>query len=197
MANNQNFSEKYLKTNFLSNFLLANFFGSIQKIITGLSGIQKVLEVGCGSGFSTFQLAEFFLNKHFEASDIDENLVKEAQQKNPSVKISQESVYDLQRENNSFDLIFCLEVLEHLEKPEIALSELSRVSAKYVLISVPNEPFWRILNMARFKYLKNFGNTPGHLNHWSKKEFASLVSKYFKIKKIATPLPWTIILVER
>ena len=90
-----------------------------------------------------------------------------------------------------------LEVLEHLEDPDSALKELSRVSSKYCLVSVPQEPLWRILNICRLKYLSNFGNTPGHLNHWSKNQFVEFVGKYFKVKKIKLSLPWIIVLAKK
>ena len=197
MATNQDFSGKYLKTNFVTSFLLDNFFGSIAKITAGLPEVRTVLEVGCGPGFSTVKLQEMLPKATFEASDIEASLVQEAQKRNPDIKITQESIYSLPRQNKAFDLVFCLEVLEHLEKPELALVELHRVSSRYVLLSVPCEPIWRILNMVRLKYLKNLGNTPGHLNHWTKPQFASLVSAQFKVKRITTSLPWIIILAEK
>jgi len=192
----EDFAEKYLTSNFLIRFLLRRFFNQIQKILSEIN-FKKVLEVGCGPGFSTQYLKEFLKDKDFEASEFREDLVKEAQKNNPEVKICQESIYELKRESNSFDLIIAFEVLEHLEKPEIALKELQRVTSKYCLLSVPNEPLWRILNICRLKYLKNFGNTPGHLQHWSKKEFQKLVNKYFEIVKIKIPLPWQIILAKK
>ena len=89
-----------------------------------------------------------------------------------------DSIYNIDSNDNNYDLVIACEVLEHLEEPEIALSELFRISNKYVLISVPNEPFWRIANFARGKYLNRLGNTPGHINHWSKNGIIDLTSKY-------------------
>ena len=83
--------------------------------------------------------------------------------------------------------------MEHLENPEKALSELARITKKYVIISTPNEPIWRILNCVRGKYIKDFGNTPGHINHWSSKSLKKMISKYFKIIEVKKPLPWTIV----
>ena len=41
--------------------------------------------------------------------------------------------------------------------------------AAHLLVSVPREPLWRALNVARGAYLRELGNTPGHVNHWSKR----------------------------
>lgn len=192
----ENFSDKYLKSNFIVKKLIKNFYESIRDILSEIE-VDKILEVGSGPGFSTQYLREFLKDKDFEASEYVADLVKEAQKRNPGVKIQQESIYELKRYSNSFDLVVALEVLEHLQNPEIALKELHRVTSKYCLISIPNEPLWRILNICRFKYLNDFGNSPGHLHHWSRKQLVKFFGKYFQIKKIETPLPWIIVLAQK
>ena len=94
-------------------------------------------------------------------------------------------------------MVMCCEVLEHLDDPERALREIRRVCARYCVLSVPNEPFWRLLNLARGAYARNLGNTPGHVNHWSTKHFERYVGDYFRVLEIATPLPWVITLCQR
>lgn len=196
MATKENFTGKYTTRNFFVNLLVKRFFKCVEKILKGLN-FRKVLEVGCGPGFSTQELKNFLRSEDFEVSDLEEDLVKEARKKNPGVRIAQESIYNLKRKDNSFDLIIALEVLEHLENPEAALKELHRATSRFCLLSVPNEPLWRILNMCRFKYLKDFGNTPGHIQHWSKRQFINFLSDYFRVIKVRTCLPWTIALVEK
>ena len=66
-------------------------------------------------------------------------------------------------------------MLEHLERPRDALAEMSRVAGRALLLSVPNEPGWRISHMLAGKNLRALGNTPGHINHWSKRAFAERV----------------------
>lgn len=189
------FIEKYKTSNPLAKLLIKKFFLSIGSLIP--CDAENILEVGCGAGFSTQYLSKITKGKHLYASDINPKLAEIAQQQNPSILIEVESVYNLQGKDNSFDLIIALEVLEHLEKPMDALSELHRVTAKYAIISVPREPLWRILNIARGKYIKNFGNTPGHINHWSVSGFRNFVRNYFKIKEVRTPLPWIVVLAEK
>lgn len=186
------FTDKYTKTGFIGRFLVKNFFKKIKKL-TPLD-TDSVLEVGCGAGYSLIEFKNNFKEgTSFSACDIDPKLVDLAKEKNPEVDCRTASIYELPYEDNSFDTILCLEVLEHLENPEKALSELSRVAKKYIIVSTPNEPIWRILNCVRGKYLKDFGNTPGHINHWSSKSFKKLVSKYFNVVDIKKPLPWNIV----
>ena len=90
-----------------------------------------------------------------------------------------------------------LEVLEHVGEPDLVLREAYRVTSKYLLASVPNEPWWRIGNLARLKYIRDLGNTPEHINHWSVRSFKTLISEYFRILKVETPVLWTFILAEK
>ena len=103
-------------------------------------------------------------------------------------------------EKEVYDLVVCSEVLEHLEEPEQALKQIKQLATDdgYILLSVPNEPVWRICNMARGKYWRDFGNTPGHIQHWSKKSFCEmLVQNNLKIRGIKSPFPWIMVLITK
>jgi hypothetical protein len=50
--------------------------------------------------------------------------------------------------------------------------------------------------MARGAYVRDFGNTPGHLNHWSRRSFVSLLSGYGEVTETRSPFPWTMLLVR-
>ncbi|MBL4575760.1 MAG: class I SAM-dependent methyltransferase [Opitutaceae bacterium] len=195
IAKKEDFASKYSEAGIIGKTLIDNFYRNIDKLLIN-ADIKQALEVGCGHGYSTHYLAKSLGKNHIEASEFDECMIPDAKTRNPGVLISQESIYQLQREENSFDLVLALEVLEHLEDPNKALEELQRVTSRYCIVSVPREPLWRCLNMARGKYLKDMGNTTGHINHWSKKKFIHLVRQYFERIKVLTPLPWTIILAE-
>jgi len=91
-------------------------------------------------------------------------------------------------------LVVCSEVLEHLEYPQRGLSEIARVAEKGVLLSTPWEPVWRLLNLARGKYVMNVGNTPGHIQHFSRQGLIKLAQTHLEVVNKRTPLPWTIIL---
>ena len=106
------------------------------------------------------------------------------------------SIYDLDTEADKADLIVCCEVLEHLEHPEEGLRALQSVVDRWLILSVPREPLWSVLNIVRGKYLKEFGNTPGHIQKWSKNSFLRLVSNYFQVLEVKTPLPWVMLLCQ-
>ena len=83
-----------------------------------------------------------------------------------------------------------------MPEPESTLAEMARVARRHLIVSVPREPMWRMLNMARGAYLRELGNTPGHLNHWSKVGFHSLLTRYGTVQEVRTPFPWTMVLVR-
>src|SRR5690606_17803727 len=150
----EDFAGKYEDTNFISVYLVNNYFKAVNSLLSKVNGIESAHEIGAGEGKSTMRLKELVNN--LSASEYVDDLVIKAQKNNPELNIFQESVYKLEYENESIDLVFLLEVLEHLDYPELALEEIHRVSKKYLILGVPNEPLWRILNMCRLKYLKDF-----------------------------------------
>lgn len=192
----EDFSGKYENSNFVSKYLLNNYFQSVAKLIALTKEIDTAHEIGVGEGRSTMRLKKLVPN--LSGSEFVEKLVTVAQKNNPALYIFQESAYELKYEKKSVDLVLLLEVLEHLDYPELALEEINRISKKYLIIGVPNEPLWRILNVCRLKYIKDLGNTPGHINHWSKKSIIKLIQKNFgKVLAVESPIPWTIILAEK
>ncbi|HLV40392.1 class I SAM-dependent methyltransferase [Xanthomarina sp.] len=192
----EDFSGKYENTSFISKYLVDSYFKSVDKLILKANKIESAHEIGAGEGRSTMRLRKTIPN--LTASEYVDHLVELAKRNNPSSTIFQESVYSLKYQNSSVDLVFLLEVLEHLDFPEVALAEIKRVSKKYLILGVPREPLWRFLNMCRFKYLNHLGNTPGHLNHWSQKSLINLIEKNFgKVVAVESPIPWTIVLAEK
>lgn len=116
----------------------------------------------------------------------------------PNLTFKEGSAYKLPYKDNSFDLVVCTEVLEHLDAPSKILKEILRVSKKYLLISVPNEPFFMLSNFLRGKNLSRLGNDPGHVNHWnilSLRRF--LLKENVAVIKTRLPFPWIIVTLKK
>ncbi len=190
------FRGKYTESNPITRTLVNGFFRGVQELMAA-ADFDSALEVGCGEGFSTQRLLTMLPpTTRFEASDVESRLVDAARRTNPATTIRRESIYELAHEDDAFDLVFCLEVLEHLDAPEKALRELCRVSRKWLILTVPREPIWRALNLARLKYIRGLGNTPGHLQHWSRGQFLRFVAEHGEPSAWRAPLPWTQVLVR-
>lgn len=200
----EDFHHKYTEegSGYIGSKLLDGYFVAVSELVEK-SQLRKgtALEIGCGAGFSTKRLREMLPDTvKFEASEYVEELLPDARKNNPGMSITSESVYELKRKDKSLNLVFLLEVLEHLDYPEVALKEISRVvkPGGYLILGVPREPLWRTLNMARLKYVRDFGNTTGHLNHWSKKSLIAHVSENFHdVVEVKSPLPWTLVLARK
>jgi ubiquinone/menaquinone biosynthesis C-methylase UbiE len=188
--------EKYKEKNPLSRLLIKNFYRHIENAIASLEGVESALEVGCGAGISSLRIKQMLQGRYFEVSDVDENAIQQLEKINFPIPFKQESALELKRRDGEFDCVFLLEVLEHVPGYRKALAELFRVSKKYVIVSTPNEPTWRILNILRGRYWKDMGNTPDHVNHWSTKALVKLLGEYGEVIKVFTPLPWTILVIK-
>jgi len=189
-----NFYDKYATRNRISRALVGGFLSSVTSLYER-TGATSVLEVGCGEG----KLADHLLRsgprpERFLATDL--SLESKAPDVDPMIEFAEASVYELPFENRSFDLVVCCEVLEHLERPREALAEVARVARKFVLMSTPWEPVWRAMNMARGKYLRELGNTPGHIQHFGRRDLVELAETHLRVISIRRPLPWTVILGE-
>lgn len=195
-ATPQNFRDKYEKSGPIGGWLIDRFYAEVAGLIAGLQPQPaSAFEVGAGEGFSTQRLAPMLPAAcRFQSSEFEPELALRARQRNPGVALSVQSIYALQQGDASADLVVCLEVLEHLDDPARGLAELARVAGRALIVSVPNEPLWRVLNCARGKYWRDLGNTPGHLNHWSPRAFERFVATRCTVIARAQPLPWTVVL---
>jgi 2-polyprenyl-3-methyl-5-hydroxy-6-metoxy-1,4-benzoquinol methylase len=188
-----NIEQKYDPKNFIVRKLMDGFFSAFDGLMERTDA-SSVYEAGCGEGHLSRHIADRGVS--VKASDFSSKVIETARALNTGYNINFEvkSVYDLQSENDPVDLVVCCEVLEHIDEPERGLRALQKLTSSWCIVSVPREPVWRILNMARGKYIGDMGNTPGHLNHWSSKSFILLVGQYFEVVEIRKPLPWTMLL---
>ncbi len=193
-----NYSEKYNTRNLVAKKLMAGFESSVFNLVLRCKA-TSIHEVGCGEGHLASKLNRLPGIENVRGSDFSSKVIDLAKDMHgpEGIAFKAESIYDLDSSIDMAELIVCCEVLEHLEDPERSLAVLRKLASPYCLISVPREPIWRLMNMVRGKYLRDYGNTPGHVQHWSKYTFIQMVSKFFRIKAVETPLPWIVCLCRR
>lgn len=192
---------KYNSKNYIVRKLMANYTKMFNYLISGIEDVNNIIEVGAGEGFWSMDLAMKFPDTEIVSSDISNteySTRKENLQDFNNIRVIKADATNLEFENEYFDLVICLEVLEHIPNYEKALSEIFRINKKFALFSVPNEPIWSFLNLCRGKYLPEMGNTPDHINRWSRNSFSKLLKNTgYRIRYVKTPLPWTMALVEK
>lgn len=188
---------KHANSNPVQKYLIGNFYKNVYSMLKPLRSV-KILDVGCGEGFTLKKLEEKRIGKTLVGVDNTATAIKIGRNIYPHLDLRKGDIYKLDFPDNEFDLVLCTEVLEHLKDPKAAVEELKRVSRKYILFSVPNEPFFIIANFLRGKYLKSLGNHPEHINHWSFFSFEKFLRKNgLHISKSRHPFAWSVVLVRK
>jgi ubiquinone/menaquinone biosynthesis C-methylase UbiE len=183
--------DKYRSKNPIERRLMRGFFAALSEALPR-EHPANVLEVGVGEGEVSAKLRSRYPDSQIVGLDLhDESLAAEWRMRG-FVGVYAD-IARLPFPAMAFDLVMAIEVLEHVEDPAAALAELVRVSRGRLVLSVPREPIWRVANMARGKYLADLGNTPGHVQHWSRRSFAALVASQLEVMSVSTPFPWTMI----
>jgi ubiquinone/menaquinone biosynthesis C-methylase UbiE len=152
----------------------------------------RVLEVGCGEGRQLTAIGTRYPNADLIGLDLPDVELEEAWDGVQSAMV-QASALTLPFADRTFDLVMAIEVLEHLPDPEQAMREIARVASGAVVLSVPWEPVWRIGNLARGRYVSTLGNTPGHIQHFTRRGFARMVGRHITVEEVQRPIPWTMI----
>ncbi len=190
-----NFYDKYGSKNPVERALMRGFLETVTSFYERASPVT-VLEVGCGEG----RLAQHLVTRaerpeRFVACDLELDAI--APGLDPLIELRKASIYELPFEDASFDLVVCCEVLEHVDDPARGLAEVARVARRSAIVSTPREPLWRAMNMMRGKYMKDFGNTPGHVQHFGGGALERLVAREFRATERRNPIPWTVVFAQK
>ncbi|MGO9248570.1 MAG: class I SAM-dependent methyltransferase [Solirubrobacteraceae bacterium] len=190
--------DKYGSTNPLVRRMMTGFEEALDELLARADP-SSLLDVGCGEGVLVHKWAQRLgESRRVVGIDLEEESIQAgwSQRSAPNLEYRVMQAENLPFAENEFDLATAIEVLEHVPDPEHTLSEMARCAQRHLLVSVPREPLWRMLNMARGSYWSELGNTPGHLNHWSKRSFVQLLGRYGQVTKARSPFPWTMLLVR-
>ena len=191
-------AQKYesAKENPIVAYLLSRFFARVKSYWP--AGVTSVLDAGCGEGYAIERLLEKMPEK-VTGIDYSEDVIAISRRRLPQYNFQVESIYELPFGDGEFDLVTCLEVLEHLTNPGDALREIERVSSKWALLSVPFEPWFRLGNLVRGKHLPTLGNHPEHIQHWNRETFSDFLKREsnWKVVNMSTAGPWVITLCRK
>lgn len=190
-----NFFNKYESKNPIEKMFMEMYYARLSKFIKKTNA-KSLLDVGCGEGHITQRIKDQFkLDIH--GRDLEKEVIDLARKEHPGIDFQMGSIYQLKEADASYDIVFAGEVIEHLYEPDKAIAELKRVARQFVIVSVPNEPLWRLGNMARLKYWKQLGNTPGHVQNFSTKEIRNQLLRYFPSVTARRAGMWTFVLCSK
>lgn len=189
--------DKYGSTSPVVKRLMAGFERDMVELLDRARP-ASILDVGCGEGVLTEKWAERLGGGRVVGLDLDDPKLKQEWERRsqPNLEFRTGLGDQLPYSDGEFEAASAMEVLEHVPDPEAVVAEMARVASGWLLVSVPREPLWRFLNVARGAYLRELGNTPGHLNHWSKRGLARLLRRHGEIVELRSPPPWTMALVR-
>jgi SAM-dependent methyltransferase len=172
--------EKYDDPNPVVGFVIRRFFERIGGVLTELAP-DSVLDAGCGESELQRRGA---VPARARVVPLDRN-------PDSAARVIA-SVDALPFAARSFDVVTCLEVLEHLTDPAAAVRELARVARRAVVVSVPYEPWFRIGNVLRGKHLDALGNHPEHVQHWNLRSFEKFLASAVPEARLIEAFPWII-----
>lgn len=181
---------KYRTRNPLVRVLIARYFERLAALVASLQP-ASVLEAGCGEGEVLVRLREV-LPPRVAGIDVSDGALSLARRRLPGAALSLGSVKALDFPSSDFDLVICVEVLEHLDDPGTALDELGRVARNDLVVSVPWEPWFRGGNLMRGRYLSSLGNHPDHLHRWSRRSFRACLGEHLEVVSCPTAFPWVL-----
>jgi len=189
--------DKYASRNPVVRRLMGEFERTLDELFE-LAAPRSLLDVGCGEGVLVHSWAKRLGDRRVVGIDLEEPSIQAgwAERQAPNLEYRVMEAENLPFGDGEFDLASAIEVLEHVPDPEHTVAEMARCAERHLLVSVPREPLWRMLNIARGAYWPALGNTPGHLNHWSRRSFLSLLSRHGDVVEVRSPFPWTMLLVS-
>jgi len=195
--------DKYGSSNPVVRRLMAGFERNLDELFE-LAAPSSLLDVGCGEGVLVQQWAQRLAARDPDdpprvvGIDLEEESIQAgwSERQAPNLEYRVMEAANLPFAESEFALASAIEVLEHVPDPEHTVAEMARCAERHLLVSVPHEPLWRMLNMARGAYWSALGNTPGHLNHWSRRSFVELLGRHGEVVEVRSPFPWTMLLVR-
>jgi 2-polyprenyl-3-methyl-5-hydroxy-6-metoxy-1,4-benzoquinol methylase len=189
--------DKYGSTNPVVRRLMTGFERALEELFARAEP-QSLLDVGCGEAVLTHTWAQRLAPRRVVGIDLEDPSIQAEWETRaaPNLEYKVMKAENLPFADGEFDVATAIEVLEHVPDPAHTVAEMARVAERWLIVSVPREPLWRALNVVRGAYLKDLGNTPGHVNHWSKRSFAALLGRHGEVVEARSPFPWTMLLVR-
>ena len=187
--------QKYTSRNPLQRWLIRRFLYRVADLLA-VTAARTVLDVGCAEGFVASYLRRQHPSLQVYGLDCDLTALARGRQLHPSLVLAGGDALTLPFPDAVVDAVVCTEVLEHIPAAERALVELCRVSRRWLILSVPWEPWFRVANALRFKNLSRWGDDPEHVHHWTGTAFRRWLDRYGQVIAHQIAFPWQVVLLD-
>ncbi|MGK2950171.1 MAG: class I SAM-dependent methyltransferase [Acidimicrobiales bacterium] len=179
---------KYSTTNPVVRRLIDRLMRGLADQLTDHQGV--LVDVGIGEGLAAERA--FHSGIHVVGVEYRLDKVERAWERLPALAPVVADAGMLPFPDGSVPVTTCLEVLEHLVRPEAAVVELARVTQDRCVVSVPWEPWFRLGNLGRGKNLRRLGNDIEHIQAFTPRRLATLLGRHFDDVVVVRTLPWLI-----
>jgi SAM-dependent methyltransferase len=184
---------KYSNKNPVQRLVLDRFFDAVVREIRTLRP-RSTLDFGCGEGLFLQKLKDRGLVLDgFCGIDLRADALEHARNLHPEYRFECVDLLRWNRPAASFDLVIASEVLEHMPEPASVLARLTHFSRQHLLLTVPWEPWFRLMNLLRGRDIGRLGNHPEHVNLWSFSGFCRFLESHVRIVRAYTVFPFTVV----
>ena len=187
---------KYSNPNPIQRLVLDRFFHVVAEEVRAIAP-RRTLDFGTGEGFLLERLER--LGVRFPSLlgvDLRDDALAEARRRCPGYDFRHQDLLAWEPAPEPFDLTIASEVLEHLPQPERFLECLAGMTCGHLLLTVPWEPWFSLMNLLRGRDLMRLGNHPEHVNQWTGRSFRRLVEPYVEIERFRTVFPFLIVVAR-
>lgn len=182
---------KYQTSNPVMRWVIDRFLEEIRRSAVALAP-QRIVDIGCGEGIVAGTLRASLPDMDYLGLDVSPDAVAAARVLQPGLEFRVGSAFDPPHGERTADLSLCLEVLEHLEDPSAALTQVMAWTHGHALVSVPWEPWFRIGNLLRGRHIRALGNHPEHVQQFTPRSFSRLLERHSASFRVWTCFPWII-----
>lgn len=135
----------------------------IMAILESSSPMETFLDVGCGTGEYLFEVSKFC--DELIGLDVSSTYLKRIKRKNKEISLIQADAQALPLKDKCIDYVLCSETIEHLQDPEVAIQEISRVACEEFIVSTPNYGFLRVVMTKISKvFVRKLDKSVEHVN---------------------------------
>lgn len=124
-----NYYEEGLRKNIFQFIWHTNKIRTFKKL-TKTKQFKNILDVGCAAGTLTNKISQLFPKSQISAIDVYDKSINLGKKLYPHIKFIKADAHIIPFNDNSFDLVYCCETIEHVKDPRKVLKEIKRVLKK-------------------------------------------------------------------
>jgi len=187
---------KYNSRNPVHRLALGRFFDRIAAELDALQPLT-VLEFGCGEGLFLKEVQQRGVRfEDYVGLDLRDDALAMARSLHPRRRFENAGLFRWKAPADGFDLVIASQVLEHIPDPDPTFARLVEMCSGHLLLTVPLEPWFRILNLVRGRDLRRLGNHPEHVNLWTFSKFRSFVADHAEVVRAYRVFPFTVMIAR-